>query len=256
MLDYTKAAISKTLEDFKKIGYSFTVLFNIAYIGYLIYVLCANHTFFVTNIILLCISTAYLLFYLIITRFGKDLDGHKSEKKSVNNIVKWAKYGMKIYTLGTMLYSIATIQETVNGLQLILLTLQILCFILQILFTLVCYVIEKRLEMFKVALDMDWQEFKKPVTAVENFFKRVSGKEVEPKPAPTKTQIMLTERAQASKEQTKAKKAQDKTERKERKQQLREEKKAEKAAKKAAKKDKSAALPPQAEIAATDGQDQ
>ena len=252
MLDYTKAALSKTIEDFKKLGHSFTVLSNIAYIGYLIYALCTSHTFFIVNIILLCISTAYLLFYLIITRFGKDLDGHKSEKKSVNKIVKWAKYGMKFYTLGTMLYSIATVQDGVNGLQLILLTLQVLSFIMQLLFTLICHVVEKRMELFKTAIEMDWQKAIKPVTAVGNFFKKVSGKEVDSTPAPSKTQIMLTERAQTAKEQAKTEKAQRKAEKQARKQQVRDEKKAEKEAKKTAKKP----LQAQAETAATDEQKQ
>ena len=252
MLDYTKAALSKTIEDFKKLGHSFTVLSNIAYIGYLIYALCTSHTFFIVNIILLCISTAYLLFYLIITRFGKDLDGHKSEKKSVNKIVAWAKNCMKFYTLGTMLYSIATVQDSVNGLQLILLTLQVLCFIMQLLFTLICHVVEKRMELFKTAFDMDVQQIAKPVTAVGNFFKKVSGHEVEPTPAPTKTQIMLTERAKATKEQVKAIKAQQKAEKQARKQQLREEQQTKKAAKKAAK----TPTPAQAETAATDGKKQ
>ncbi len=210
MIDYTIAAFSKIIEDFKKLGFWFTVGVNLAYIGYLIYALASSRGELWVNIPLLVFSVVYLGFYLFATSFGKELDGRKSLKKTAAKIFKRAKQLMKFYTLAATLYSLTGVSQGADVLYILLTALQVMFFLLQIVVEIIMAIANKYADMVKTAIQMDYEQITKPVKSVTNFFKKMTGKEVDEDPAePTKVQEMLTERVQTARE----KKAQEKEER-------------------------------------------
>lgn len=212
MLDHTKAAIRKTIEDFKKLVFAFNVLTNLSYIGYLIYAIVVPRSIMAINIILLCLSSVYFLFYLIATSFGKDLDGNKIARKNAKKLLKIAKKIMKVYSLGVMIYGLSSASENATAPYVILMALQLMFFLIGVVFDCIVAVAEKRFELFKTAIALDT----KPVKAVGNFFKKISGKEVEAPSPPTQTQELLTSLVQEQKEENKAKKLKQRFEKKQR----------------------------------------
>lgn len=196
MFDHTKSAVRKTVEDFQRLGFFFTVLSNLSYIAYLVYALCTERSIFLVNAVLLALSAAYFLFYLIATGFGRDLDSKKRAKKYTKRAFSWAKRLMKVYVFGVMLYSLSSVSEGATAPYVILMALQLVFFLFQILFECVCHIFKKRFDLFITALSMDSEPFTKPVKSVGNFFKKLSGHEVESTPAPTKTQEMLAKMVQ------------------------------------------------------------
>ena len=206
MFDYTKAAVRKTIDDFKKLGFNFTILSNLSYISYLIYALATGRSLLAVNIILLAISIAYFLFYLIATKFGKDLDGNKIVKKNVKKALKLAKKLMKVYTFAIMLYGLSSASTNATAPYVIFMALQLMFFLIGVVFDCIVRVVEQRLELFKTALNMDTEPFTKPVKTVGNFFKKLSGKEIEQEPAPTKNHELLTNLVQEQKEEKEKKK--------------------------------------------------
>ena len=77
MFDLTKAALRQTVQDFKKADHTRSVLTQLVYLAYLAYCLIERTGILAVNILLTCISAVYLLFFLIVTEFGKSPDGSK-----------------------------------------------------------------------------------------------------------------------------------------------------------------------------------
>jgi hypothetical protein len=201
MFEHTREAWAKTLEDFKKLGFSFTVLSNAAYIGYLIYAIATSRGELWVNIPLLVFSVLYLGFFLFATRFGRELDGKKSLKKFAKRLFNIAKRAMKFYTFAVMLYGLSSASKGANAFYVILMALQLMLFLLQIVFDFLRYILEKRFELFLTAIKMDVDTVTKPVKTVSNFFKKLSGEEIEEEPEPTKAQALLSKRVKLAKEE-------------------------------------------------------
>lgn len=222
MLDYTFAAFGKIIEDFKKLGFGFTVGANFAYIVYLIYALITSRGELWVNISLLVFTTAYLSFFLFATRFGTALDGKKNLKRTAKKIFKWAKKLMSVYTFGATLYTLTGMSQGADVLYILLTAMQVIMFLLQIAVDIIIIVVNKYAEMVRTAVTMDVQQITKPIKTATNFFKKVTGKEVEEDDSePTKTQEMLTARVQTAKQ----KKAQDKEAKRLEKEQLKKQRK-------------------------------
>ena len=82
-------------------------------------------------------------------------------------------------------------------------------FLLQIVVEIIMAIVNKYADMVKTAVTMDIEQVTKPVKSVTNFFKKMTGKEVEETESePTKMQEMLNARVQTARE----KKAQAKEE--------------------------------------------
>ena len=65
MLDYTSASINYIVESFKKAFHTFDICTQAVYILYLVYALITGKGNLVANIILLAISLAYFIYFLI-----------------------------------------------------------------------------------------------------------------------------------------------------------------------------------------------
>lgn len=225
MLDYTFAAFGKIVEDFKKLGFGFTVGTNLAYIVYLIYALATSRGELWVNIPLLVFSTAYLGFYLFATKFGTELDGKKNLKRTAKKVFKWAKKLMSVYTLGATLYTLTGVSQGADIFYVLLTAMQVMLFLLQIAVDIIIIVVNKYADMVKTAVTMDVQQVTKPLKTASNFFKKMTGREVEEEETePTKTQEMLTARVQTAKEKKAKEKEAKRLEKELRKKQRKEEK--------------------------------
>lgn len=234
MLDYTKAAIRQTLSDLKKTNYIRNVATQIIYIAYLIYVLIVQTGFLAANIVLLVLSAAYLAFFLIVTDAGKDPDGKKFKdlKKNGATVFVWSKRAIRLVTLGMTVYGICTTLERVTPFSIVLTAMMIVGWILQIVFEILIKILTNRVQFILEGLEADLDSLLKPVKTVGNFFKKMTGQEVEALKEPTKNQLKLKEKVEAYRAERKEKLEQAKERRKQeklnKKQQAQEQKQAEK----------------------------
>lgn len=219
MLDYTKAAIRQTLSDLKKTDYIRNVVTQIIYIAYLVYVLIVQTGFLAANIVLLVLSAAYLAFFLIVTDRGKDLDGKKFKdlKKNGATVFTWSKRAIRLVTLGMTVYGICTTLERVTPFSIVLTAMMIVGWILQIVFEILIKILTNRVQFILEGLEADLDSLLRPVKTVGNFFKKMTGQEVEPPKEPTKNQLKLKEKVEAYRAERKEKLERAKEERRQEK---------------------------------------
>lgn len=232
MLEYTKIAVKQTVDDFKKIDYIRNILTQILYIAYLVYALFSSSGLLVANIILLVLSVGYFVFFLIATRKNAD----KKLKTVVKTIFTRCKQVIKFFTLGVMVYGIWLTANEVTPLSLILSALMIAGWVLQIVFEILIKFLTARVNLIIEGLEADYENMTKPVRSVGNFFKKITGKEVEEK-EPTKTRLFLDKKVVEAKEERKEEKRAQKEEKKQEKLRKKQAKKDERLAKKQAKKE-------------------
>ncbi len=189
MFDYTKVAIGKTINDFKKTSYVVTLIMQVFYIAYLIYASFAGVGFLAINISLAVVSLAYLIFYL--TTYDKK---QKKLKFFTARAYKWFKLTINAFTLAVSLYGIYTAAKNVNPISIILATLMIITWILQLVMEIIVIIFENKKQFILEAFEADVEKYMKPVHAVTNFIDKVRGREIEePKEnkEPTKNRQIL-----------------------------------------------------------------
>ena len=210
MLDYTKAAIKKTIEDFKKIDFARAVITQIIYIAYLIYVVCIQSGVLVANIALLTLACAYFAFFLYMKTRGVK----KQVKKAVQKTYKWSKRLIKLFNLGVMIYGLSITASHFTALSLILAALMIVGWVLELLFEVVFRFFLGRAKFILEGMEADYEKLTKPVKTVGNFFKKLAGKEVEPEKEPSKDREILDKMVAKEKAQKEQEKAQERVNRK------------------------------------------
>lgn len=257
MFELTKAAFKKTLEDFKKVVYVTGVATQIVYLIYLCYALIWGNANRIFSGILAGISFVYLVFYLIVTKFGKVPDGRENLKRSVALVVKWSKKLIALYNIGVMLYGISLTAKAVTPLALILNAMMLVGFILGVVFDVIMTIVKNRAQLFITGFEKDVATIKQPATNVGNFFKKITGQEIDPEEPKTKKEEKTIQLLQAIADKTKEEQSVAKQAKKERLQQKKVEralaKKQEKqAAKKLALKKRKQKQEPLEEIAASE----
>ena len=264
MFDYTQAAAKQIAADFQKVLYIISVCSQAVYIGYLLYALFAGAGVLWVNIVLLAISSAYFAFFLITTKCGRHPSGAKAKiiQKTGKRVYKYCKMLLKIYPLALTIYGFYQTTEKVSFFALLLVCFMIIGWILQIVFEVFGAIFSNRFALIMDGVKADVEEIKRPVTAVGNFFKKITGKEVETPKEPTKNQLKLREKVEQFRAERKEKRELQKQEKADRKtaiaienQLLKSAEKQEKSAQKQEKRLQKKALPaPPAEDTATSGQ--
>ncbi len=187
MFDYTKAAFRKIVNDFKRIDLIRGILTQCVYIAYLIYAIGIGSGKLWLNIPLIILSSAYLIFYVYMRTRGVK----KQLKKRVKKAYKWSKRGIKLFDLGIMLYGLSITANHFTTPSLILAALMIVGWVLEILFELIFQFFLKKAKLIMAGMEADYKNTTKPVRAVGSFFKKLTGKQVEPEPEPTSERIVL-----------------------------------------------------------------
>lgn len=204
MFELTKAAFKKTMDDFKKVIYVTGVTTQIVYLIYLCYALIWGNANPIVSGILAGISFVYLVFYLVVTKFGKAPDGRENLKRAVAFIVKWSKKLIALYNIGVMLYGITLTAKAVTPIALVLNAMMIVGFLLGVVFDVIMTIVKNRAQLFITGFEKDVAIIKQPATNVGNFFKKITGQEIEPEPQRTKKEEKTLQILEAIAEKTKA----------------------------------------------------
>ena len=200
MFKYTKEAVEVLKEDFKRYSRIFKVGSLIFTSAYFVWALISQSGIFAVNITLASLFVAYTIFELII-----NATGHKTAKLVVKRTYKWLTFGIRAFTLGSMLYGIYTATTNVSAMSTIIATLMIILWVFQILLEIVVEIVESKIDLFDKAIRQDVEDIKssvlKPVKAVTDTFKRLTGRAVEPEPEKHKKILKLDKRMQERKEE-------------------------------------------------------
>lgn len=228
MFDHAQVALNIIVDDFKKILFFIGLFTQICYMAYLVNALAVGSGNLIVNVVLLVLSVAYFVFTILAREKKQKKDKGKTARKAAKIAYKYSKIALKLYPLAISIYGLYHASESPAFFSVLLLCFTLVGWILQIVLDLFLSVVGKRLSLLKDGLSMDVQEIKKPVDAVGNFFKKISGKEVEtPEPLTTR-QLRLKERVEAFRAEKKAKKAEKKAAAEERQKQKKQEKREEK----------------------------
>ena len=221
MFDYTKTALDKIKTDFNRLIFVVRIVMQVLGIVYLLYSLIVN---LITPSWKLCITIPLLL--IAVTAFAFFLlEKRKYVQKTVKTISTYCKRSLKFLSLAITMYSLFSAASNVNPADVIFTALLLVIWLLQVVFDLLAYLIISRIDMFKAALVADVEEVKRPVEAVGNFFKRMSGKEIEPPKEKSKHRIWLDEKVSQSRQERAERKKADKQQKKEEKLRKKSEKK-------------------------------
>ncbi len=176
MFEYTTSLVKHTLNQIKNVAFSLTVIMQIAYIAYLIYALIVGTGILEVNIILLVLSVAYLIFFI----YDKKKPLEKQTKKQIKKLHKYGKRTMKLYSVVVMVVICVTAKQF-DPITLLTVAFSIIGIAAQIILDVLTIIIEKRIALFKEAVQNDIDVIKQPITGTGNFFKKMLGKEVEEK---------------------------------------------------------------------------
>ena len=217
MLDYTKAAIKQTIDDFRKIDYVRNVVTQVLYIAYLTYAIIftatANSPLLWVNTALFMLSVGYFGFFLYVTT----LTPTGKVPTSVKNVFRRCKLALRFYTLSIMLYGLYLTTKNVNPLSVIFTALLIVGWVLQVLFEIVFQFFINRAKFIMEGMEADFETVSKPVRSVGNFFKKMAGQEVEEEKPKSKNRIFLDQKVAEAKQARADKKREDKFLKKEQK---------------------------------------
>lgn len=243
MFDYTKMIFEKTVKDVKAVAYLSNIAMQALYLIYLVYALIAKTGFWYVNASLLALSTAYFIYFLHSSNHERK---NKLLDKKVRKVYTRIKQAIKLFPLAVALYSLYLTIENVNVFTLISTTFMLITWLLQLIFDVLATIIGNRIDLFKEAIEADVSELTKPVKSVGNFFKRVTGQEIEDEKAPSKTRLWLDEKITDYRESKAEKKRLEQEEKRQQRKSAFEEKKRKilKRAKHALNSDKTQALPP------------
>ncbi|MBQ7924235.1 MAG: hypothetical protein IJ329_02900 [Clostridia bacterium] len=213
MLDYTKAAIRKTVDDFKRVDYVRNVVTQVLYILYLGYACYVPIGVFWANVALLALSVSYFVFFMIMTG-GQPLRPPKKTQKFVAILFKRSKQLLKLYTLGVTVYGIYSTTKAVTPIGVVLSALMIVGWLLQIIFEVLIRIFTSRAQLIIEGLEADYENLVKPVKSVGNFFKKITGKEVEQPKEKSKTRVWLDKKVEENRAEKEAQKRAVKAQRK------------------------------------------
>ena len=215
MFDYTKAALFEVVEDFKKIITGINITTQALTIVYLIYTLIANTGVMIANAILLALSIAYFIYFLMSSRKEKKklTKQEKARKKNIKNIYQWCKRIVKLLPIGVAIYGLFITNLDFTPLSLLLVLLMILGWIFEFLCHLIKNYLTAKVEFIIAGITADIE----PITKIVNTVNKWRGKEVEEPAPPDKNRLKLDQMVAQQKEQKAQEKKQKKLEKKQQK---------------------------------------
>ena len=164
MLKYTKAAINKTISEFKLFSRIFKYSFIILNFVYLTYKLITDKTNFI-------IYATFSLLFDYDKRF-------KKAKKLSRRIFKYTNLTFKFLVIGSNILCIIKASSNFNAITIILLLLSIIIWVLQIIIEIIIFIFESKRDLLVDAIKEDFKVVSKPVTGVSNFIKKIKGEEI------------------------------------------------------------------------------
>jgi hypothetical protein len=182
MLDYTKVALNKTVDDVKKVSHIFTIILQSCYIAYLIFAIVVGRGMPVVNATLLAIACAYLIFYIVTAK--KVTKSAKSARKTTKRIYKIVKLTVNAFTLVVALYSIFITNKVLTSVSLagILVTVFMLIgWLIQTALMVISIYLDKKVTFLLDGFMIDLERITKPFDKATNLVKKIKGEPIEPK---------------------------------------------------------------------------
>lgn len=204
MLDYTRAAVTLILEDFKKFAKAFKNASLVFTTAYFIYVLIARTGLFAANVVLASLFFIYTIFEFI--TFKKDPNVVKNVKQMVRKSYKWISLGIKLITLVALVYGIYNATTAMTPFSTITTTLMIVLWIFQVFLELLIQIVESKVVMVREGITKDVEELRKPLDGFKNIVKRVKREPLPPVPEKSKEMLRLEKRIEAIETEKKNKK--------------------------------------------------
>lgn len=179
MLDYTKAAVSKTISDIKNIAFVSRLLFYISGIIIPVYNLLFLKEPLVLHIVSLCLSVAVLILYLVYrdTDDKREKKKLKVKRKQVKKANKTVKLICRAYTVLCAGYAVFVLGEEFSAFSMLITLFAIITLIISVIFELVKWVISRRAHMIYNAFREDLAPLN-PVNGVGNIIRRIKGEPV------------------------------------------------------------------------------
>lgn len=198
MLDYTCGMIHKTIGDIRKLLFTINVLSLLVYVLYLFYAIITRNGIIWVNLPLLCVVISYFIFYIV---KHEDIDDDsKKLKKKVKRFYRWSKIAIKAISFGITILGLYTSTISPDFITILMTAITAIILVFSLLGEIVIAFINKRIDLFKEAFQMDMQKLN-PVNAVRNMIDSVNGAAQQP----TKSQSFIQKWA----ENAKAKRAAD-----------------------------------------------
>ncbi len=212
MFDYTRAAARKIKQDIDKIALGLSISTQLLSILYIFYVLLFGSGSFAVKLALLFVTVAYFVFFCFATK----IELKKRKLRKVKLAFQWSKRLIKLVNLGMIIYGFANAEHTTFSL--LLVAFSILSWGLDVIIGILSFVMTTWLQLFFTGIETDLESYKTklatPFTATGNFFKRMTGKEVEVEQSnPTKQERILTEMVITEREERALEKQRKKEER-------------------------------------------
>lgn len=173
MFDNTIAVINKTVSDINKAAFIVQLSFYSFIVVSLIYKLFTQEEI-ILNLILLVLSSLCLILF-IVNHYNTN-PKLKKALKDTKKIYRKTKIVVQLISFIIVLASIAFVSTATIVLSIIAL-LSILGWILSVILEIVSSFVEKRLQMFTEALNMDFEPVLNPLNGTVNFFRQAVGKE-------------------------------------------------------------------------------
>jgi hypothetical protein len=174
MFEYTKLVFNQTVNDIKRISTITDYAMQVVYIAYLIYAICVSDVILGVNIALLVISSAYLVFSVIM-RVKELKKTDKNVKKKVKQVYKISKYTIQVPILVTAVITLTNLEDDKVTFSLLFTIMMIVCYVASILMAVTTNVLESRAKRFTVAIEADLE----PIISVVNTVKRFKGEKTE-----------------------------------------------------------------------------
>lgn len=228
MLDYTRAALNKTVQDLKTVSFWFTIILQTCYVAYLVFASIVGRGMRVVNITLCVITFAYLIFYVSTAK--RMSESAKSARKTTKRVYKSIKLTINAFSLVVALYSIFITNEVLTSVSLAGILVNVFLVIgwfVQTLLMVLSIYVEKKVTFILDGFHTDLERITKPFDKVGGFVKRIKGEPIEPKKyeVSPKNKEVLETLVQEMKEEIKAKRIKAKEEYKAQKKALKLEKK-------------------------------
>lgn len=199
---YTISVLKKTLDDVKKLIFVTSVIAQIIYIIYHIFAIVTDAGILVIHAIILPISVAYFVFYLVINHYVKRGEG-KEVKKIVGKIYKYLKMVLQLVTITVAIINLIIAGNEATSMNILLTAVMIFAFILTLLIEIIGTVLSARISLLIEAFDAD-KERLNPVKKFGGFVNKITHKEVFKQEEPTKKRLLVEQILVDQKEKKKA----------------------------------------------------
>lgn len=178
MLGYTRGIVGDTIDSIKKIAIGVDIFAQLVYIVYLSVALVMRTGQPIANAVLLFLSIAYFIYYLVTLRrwyTKKELNSRKKAKL----FLRCSKRLVNLAVIVVAIIEICLKPNETDNIKLLLTILMIFGFVTSIILDLIVGLVSARLELIYTAVKLDMENIKKPLKAPINLFKRATGREVE-----------------------------------------------------------------------------